>query len=320
MTSISLSKRTPARSLATGVALCLAIAIGAVGCATQRFVQSESMATGDAVLENWLFERQPGEILKAYYKKDLDRLSQAFESTNATKAGRIHHYALSARSFAADKLFSKVYARLLDSPDATEKANGGSLHYFNGISPCLVFPNSPTALRLLGGLRKKYEQSRQEEASATTRLVLAETLATKVGLEALDVFNLASGEPKVWLERLQVHVARAGSEREKSDWHDDGGYVAATLALAGKGTEYILESQTENKLEIADHEPRSAAPTGRFLFFAAKEFGQGEARERLATWHRASNDVRQDRILIVARFKPFRDVAESARRCEDSGS
>ena len=54
MRCIPFSRWTRSQRLTTDLALSVVVAIGAAGCATQRFVQSESMGMRDVALETWL--------------------------------------------------------------------------------------------------------------------------------------------------------------------------------------------------------------------------------------------------------------------------
>ena len=152
----------------------------------------------------------------------------------------------------------------------------------------------------------------------------------RITLEVLDLIRAAGLEPMVTWKVTLYNASAVGQRPSANSFHRDDGYMAATLTLTGFGTDVVTNPDINPRTVWRDAgtEDWRRTRTGRYVFFAALDFGReglqpikdpdDPAESTDSVSHRATQTDRQDRRTWVVRLGKLDQSEGWRQRCLSS--
>jgi hypothetical protein len=248
-------------------------------------------------LKLWLNTRTDEAKLRDRFEDDIGSLSKAI-GFNGTGA-----HAFKVPSSAQAPFFSWVFPRI--QVDFEKSKNIAAKHRLLRWYPgkCVSLEKSRVGKE---EIEKVFLQATSDDPE-----LLAEAYGLRAGLEALDLLNLAANDAKalkIVFQLQQIHYlyANPNEVRVASELHIDRGQMVAALPLTGKGTIYQTDVMSDDYFQ---------APTGRYLFFAGKNYPWIAEDLPKPIWDKAPDDLRQPRSAYIFGFERITDLTRLQNDC-----
>jgi hypothetical protein len=303
--------------------ICILASVTA-GCATRALDKSDTFvsranprATNEIQkdLDDWMQSRPSDDQLESQFGDDIRKLRDAF---SRPLGKRDKFYEFNQPATAAAKFLASVLPRLPQT-DGTSDVYPGKYSLSRADAACLAIPGSNAAQSVLKQARTKLSSVVPEE--------VAEGYGMRITLEVLDLIRAAGIDPPVAWEKTQYHASSVGQRPPASAFHRDGGYMAVTLTLTGFGTEVVTNPEINPRTAWRDAGTKDwrRTRTGRYVFFAALDFGReglqpikdpdDPAESTDSVSHRATQTDRHDRRTWVVRLRKIEQSEDWRERC-----
>lgn len=272
----------------------------------------ERQALDAAALEAWMSYRPSQQEMRQLFPDDLIGLG---EMLSRELGRRDKFYEFQKPSSAAGRFFGDVLAKL-KTQNSKQKTILISEVLKKQDFRCLSFRDSAVSRYFLAEARAKM--------ASPNPLDVAVGYGMRITLEVLDLVNAAHSPTMVQWRTSQYHHSPVDDMPMASEFHTDGGYLAATVTLSGFGTDYVVNPNLEPKAagKNAKSQDIRRTRTGRYVVFAAMDYGRpaGPSRDvsdepRDAVIHRASTTRQQDRHTWVVRMQKVEDPTELTSFC-----